>query len=180
LLFFVASLIFPIPALADSQHLFSGGFGSALGLRWTSSLSSTYLSDYVIPAANGWNGISSKVTLTQVSSGTYQIKVNTSTTASFGTVGEMIQYCSFGSGAAVCQTETPWTSVQVLGYTNQIANFYLTKTEIISTVYAHEFGHALSMAHNTIDTPSLMETGSKKTILPQATDKSHLKLKWGN
>jgi hypothetical protein len=173
-------LLLPVSAFSDSQHLWSGGFGTASDLRWTSSLSSSYLSDYVIPATNGWNGISSRVKLTQVSSGAYQIKVNITTSSSFGTVGEMISYCSAGSGYVKCGGVTPWGSAQVIGYTNQITNFYLTKTEIISTVYSHEFGHALSMGHNFVDTPSVMQQGSKSTYLPQATDKSHLKLKWGN
>jgi hypothetical protein len=177
---FIAPLLLPSSSLATPDHLWSGGFGSASSLKWTSSLSSTYLSDYVIPGANGWNGISSKVNLTQVSSGTYQIRVSTQSDPRYGVVGEMIAYCPSGSGYTKCGGYTPWGSAQVFGYTNQIANFSLTKTQIISSVYSHEFGHSLSLGHNDSELPAVMTANAVTTILPQAADKSHLKSKWGN
>lgn len=175
----IALFAFPNHVLAGTEHLLVGGFGSTSDLRWTSTLSSSYLNDYVIPGVNGWNGISSKVKLTRITSGTYQINVLTGTNPTYGVVGEMIPYCSNGSSYQ-CIATTPWGSARVYGYTNQITNTKLTKTEIISNVYCHEFGHALSLAHNDNDLPTVMRASIVTNVLPQGPDKSHLKGKWGN
>lgn len=52
----------------------------------------------------------------------------------------------------------------------------------IKSVYAHEFGHALSMDH-VLGFPqltpfSVMKKG-KNNYLPQQIDKDHLRQKWG-
>ena len=167
---------------SESGHTksFSGGFlaSRVVQIRWTSTtLSSDYLTKYVRPAVNGWNGVSSLVSLSQVGSGAYDVNVATSTTPTSGLVGILNPYCP-----SLCSTSGTWSSAQLIGYTNQIALFNLSDSEIIGTVYAHEFGHALSMAHTSppVGTISIMQSGFRSSYLPQAFDKSNLKQRWGN
>lgn len=166
---------------------FSGGFPASrvVQVRWASrSLSSSYLTQYVRPGFNGWNGISSQVSLSQVAitSGT-EIDVLTSSVSSGpGVVGEFFQYCLVGGNLVKCLTTDVWAYGQIYGYTDQISYFKLTDSEIIGTVYAHEMGHALSMKHTSppTGTISIMKSGFISSYLPQAFDKSNLKTRWGN
>jgi hypothetical protein len=166
------------------SQIFLGGFSSASDLKWTSSLSSNYLDTYVTPAASSWNGISSKVKLTKVTSGTYQVSVVTSTTTRAGLLEVMVPYCTISGvnkSSDDCLTYT-WNSAQIIGYTNQITAYNLNTSQIISNVYTHEFGHALSLAH-TYDplTPSvLLDSSTLYSLSPQQLDKTNLKRKWGN
>lgn len=170
-------------AKADSQHLFSGGFNSASGLNWTYSVSDSYANTYIVPAANSWNNISSKVKLNKVTSGTYNIRATLETTTVSGRLGLMTPYCRIGgvnSSGGACLSYA-WGSAKVTAYSNQMSAFGMNTSNIISN-YAHEFGHALSLAHvsgSPSTSPiSVMKQGIQ-SYLPQQTDKDHLKQKWG-
>jgi hypothetical protein len=89
----------PYKAKAQSYTWSEGFLGSQISdLRWFSSLPSAYVNTFVTPAANGWNGISSKVNLRRVSSGSYEVSVSVATTQRVGVVGEMRPYCPSTSG----------------------------------------------------------------------------------
>jgi hypothetical protein len=176
------------PAYSDSAHLFIGGFPSASDLRWTALTTDTYTSIYVTPGVNSWNGISSKVKLTKVTSGTYQISVNATTTTKAGLFGEAFPYCKNTSGVLVtqslCSSNKNWSSGRANGYLNVINAFELNTSEIISMVYAHETGHLLSLRHYPDEVgpyPSNVSVMSStfQSILAQPIDKNHLKEKWG-
>lgn len=98
----------------------------------------------------------------------------------------MVPYCTISGSSAqgdACLSNTAWGSARIYGYTNQMANFNMNTTQIISN-YTHEFGHALSLAH-VIDTssyvypPAVMKQGIQ-SLGPQQIDKDHLRQKWGN
>lgn len=170
----------------DSQaQTFFGGFAPSrvVQLRWISSASSNYTGTYITPGADGWTGISSQVSLSKVISGSYDVRVGTSTTAQTGLYGLTTPYCSSGGAnyqGEACVTVPNWGSAQITGYTNQMANDNLNTTQIISSVYCHEFGHALSLAHTDPNVIAVMRSGIISSYLPQALDKSNLKAKWGN
>jgi hypothetical protein len=178
----ILGLVLCIFSPAQAQT-FQGGFSSASALKWTSSLPSSYLNTYVVPAANSWNSISSKVNLGQTT-GAFQIRVVTDITPIDGRVGLMMPYCTIsgvGKSGDIC-IPTTWGSAQVIGYTNQITAYQLNTSQIISRVYTHEFGHALSLAH-TYDaaTPSVLsDLGQVYSLSPQQLDKTNLKQRWGN
>jgi hypothetical protein len=182
--FSIAACVFCKSSFAQT---FSGGFNSSrvVQLRWYSSLPASYISTYITPAVGGWNGISSVVSLSQVSSGAYDISFTTSTSAQTGLYGETVPYCTSGGQqlqSNACVPVLNWGSAKIVGYTNQIANDKLTETQIVSSVYCHEFGHALSLGHtnNTTSSVSVMKQGIILSYLPQAFDKSLLKTRWGN
>jgi hypothetical protein len=166
---------------------FSGGFPASrvVQLTWAApSLSSSYLTQYVRPGFNGWNGISSKVSLSQVvSSASHQVDVLTSSISSGpGVIGEFFPYCLVGGSLVKCLSTDVWAYAQIYGYTDQISYFKLTDSEIIGSVYAHEMGHALSMKHTSppTGTVSIMKSGFINSYLPQAFDKANLTQRWGN
>jgi hypothetical protein len=179
ILFSSSTLLSVNQVLADSVHLIPGGLSTASALKWTSSISESYLTSYVVPSANSWNNISSRVSLTRVTSGAYQVRILTGTNAVQGYVGAVYPYCAQGAGRAICNNQN-WTSAQLTGYTNQISAMNLNTSQIIGTVYAHEFGHVLSLEHNDTISPSVMTTSSIVSFTAQQTDKDHLKQKWGN
>jgi hypothetical protein len=170
----------------DSQaQFFSGGFNPArvVQLRWISSTSSSYTSTYIAPGVNGWNGISSRVSFSQVSSGPYDVRVVTEITGQSGLLGRVIPYCSSGGSnlqGEACVNVANWGSVKVIGYTNQIEISNLNTTQIISSVYCHEFGHVLSLAHTNPSAITVMTPSTITSYLPQALDKLNLRAKWGN
>jgi hypothetical protein len=118
-----------------------------------------------------------------VSSGSYDVRVVTATTAQNGLYGLTTPYCTSGgsslSGIA-CASIQKWGSAQVTGYTNQIALSNLNTTQIISSVYCHEFGHVLSLSHTNYGVTAVMTASDITTYLPQSTDKANLRAKWGN
>jgi hypothetical protein len=184
----LASMCLLLTSESGFAQYFAGGFPSSrvVQVRWAApSLSSDYLTKYVRPGVNSWNGISSRVSISQVAtstSGSYEIDVLTSSTPRQGLVGQLIPYYLIGSKLFESSPTDTWTYAQLFGYTNQISNFKLTDSEIIASVYAHEMGHALSMAHTNppTGTISIMKSGFQTSYLPQAFDKANLKAKWGN
>jgi hypothetical protein len=169
------------PGLAQ---YYSGGFPASrmVQVRWASTnLSADYLTKYVRPAVNGWNGVSSKVSLSQVvESLPHDINVIFGNSPRFGQVGVMNPSCPPTTG--ICPSTGTWSKAEVVGFINQIVNLSLSDTEIIGSVYAHEFGHALAMEHSLppTGTISIMPAGIRTTYSAQAFDKANLRKKWGN
>ena len=166
-------------------QVFPGGFSPArvVQLRWSSATTPTYTSTYIAPAVNGWFGISSKVSFSQVSTGSYDISTITTTTASNGLYAVTSPSCVSGGKdtfGPICVNEQNWGFVQIAGYTNQMQNYNLNTTQIISSVWCHEFGHAVSLAHTDPSVIAVMRSGIISSYLPQALDKSNLRSKWGN
>jgi hypothetical protein len=188
LLFFSIILFSDYSVLATPDfHLIPGGFSPvsgkipSLSINWTYSTTDSYANSYIVPAANSWNNISFQVSLNKVTSGSYVINAVTSTSTTTGSFGEMIPYCSDGSGYK-CNFNKNWNSARVIGYVNQMTSYNFTSTQIISN-YAHEFGHALSLDHYLGDPnvlPAVLMKQGKQGILPQQTDKGHLIEKWGS
>jgi hypothetical protein len=174
-------LITPKSGLAQ---YYSGGFPASqmVQVRWTSTnLSADYLTKYVRPAVNGWNGVSSKVSLSQVvESLPYDVNVIFGNSPRYGQVGVMNPSCPPTTG--ICPSTGTWKKAEVVGFINQIVNLNLSDTEIVGSVYAHEFGHALAMDHSSppTGTISVMPAGIRTTYSAQAFDKANLRKKWGN
>jgi hypothetical protein len=131
------------------------------------------------------------VLLTLVQSGGYQARVtNDFTFRSLNEeYGHIEPYCNIKgvvqSGLANCKSLI-WSSVVVVGEEFPMGVDGFTTTNKIA-IYTHEWGHALSLGHTDnlpASTPSLMKSGtyinSWKSLGPQAADKEHLRLKWGN
>jgi hypothetical protein len=123
-----------------------------------------------------------------VTSGTYQISINATTTTKSGVVGEAFPYCKNASGVLVtqdfCSSNKNWSSGRANGYLNVINIFGLNTSQIISMVYAHEIGHLLSLRHYPNEVgpypPNVSIMSSTfQSILAQPIDKNHLKEKWG-
>lgn len=75
-----------------------------------------------------------------------------------------------------------WDCADVCCYDNQMVAYNYTDANKKS-IYAHEVGHVLSLAHNDSTTFLLMNTSSFNTInavSPKEDDKANLKLNWGN
>jgi hypothetical protein len=188
--FSLASLLASICLLLTSElgfaQSYSGGFiaSRVVQVRWKSTqLSSDYVTKYVRPGFNGWNGISSKVSLSQVAGGDYDVDVVPSSTTEAGLVGAQFPYCLIRTTLINCGFYNEvWAFSLIAGYTNQITNLKLSDSEIISSVYAHEMGHTLSMDHTSppTGTISIMKSGFRGTYLPQAFDKTNLRKRWGN
>jgi hypothetical protein len=148
---------------------------------------SNYTNQYLVPASRSWNGISSKVSLTQVTSGSYQVSVTNDLLPAIKPVldayGIFVAYCIGPTGVTItgdfCRNlPSIWSSVQIIGYEIPMITDKFSTTNRIA-VYTHEWGHTLSLRHNETGAPSIMLQG-QKTIGPQAADKDHLRLKWGN
>lgn len=165
------------PAFALGEY-WSGGFSTVNSYRWIySNMTSTYANTYVIPAAGSqWNGISSQVSLTRVTSGSYIVNAQVATGTDPNVTGQMTSYCSAGSGSA-CLSAT-WTSASIIGYENVMAASNYTTTQRIKT-FTHEFGHTLALAHVTNGSAAVMAQG-KSNLGVQAYDKANLKAKWAN
>jgi hypothetical protein len=142
-----------------------------------------YSKQFMSPAGNSWNLISSRVLLTQVTSGNYQIRVTNDIDGQLlREYGRTLKYCNINgviTNGTICLDKT-YTSVLITGQELAMQIDQFTTTNRIA-LYSHEFGHALSLT-DTNDLPagtSVMIQG-KKAIGPQTADKDHLKLKWGN
>ena len=70
-----------------------------------------------------------------------------------------------------------WTRCEIIGYeTNMNASNFNTEEKISN--YAHEIGHALSLAHPSHGDISIM-IQSRQSIPPQNADIINLRTKWG-
>ncbi len=178
-------------AYATPDHLAARGFKKAntvpgLNLTWVSTTTSDfYKTAYIIPAANSWNNISTQVRLTKSPTATGKITVKTGRTTRVGMVGETIPYCTnlfIPASGQLCfnSTASYWSRADIISYTDQQVDFGYTQASVRSNM-AHEFGHALSLLHVPTNyfQSAIMKQG-KQEIQPTATDKAHLKERWGN
>ena len=185
-LFFLALVSFLCictAAFSDATHVFTGGYSAAnvSSLKYVISGGDTDYQNMMKAGANAWNGISSKVSVSNNNTGA-KMSIYKGTTTSSGTLGRMIPYYKNILGGLSEDTSLTniWSVTDVYGYDNQMEAFSMTKIQKQSN-YSHEVGHALSMAH-TNDLPSTTSTVMRQgiqSIGPQPTDEGHLKLKWG-
>jgi hypothetical protein len=175
---------------SHSGHLSSGRLASGVN-NWVASPVfdsypavgiSNYAKQFMSPAGNSWNLISSRVLLTQVISGNYQIRVTNDMTAqvSLREYGRTLKYCNINgviTSGTICLDKI-YTSVIITGQelAMQIDKFSTTNR---IALYTHELGHALSLTDSN-DIPGTVMAQGIKTVGPQVADKDHLKLKWGN
>ena len=164
-----------------ASDIFKGGLPSvevkSLKFRYTTN--STYGNKFIVPAANYWNGISSKVSMTSTTSDTAKVSVYAETTTQNGLLGLVVPYYETISGSISEDTNLTktWIFCDLFGYYNQMQSFNMTDSQIISN-YAHEFGHTLSLSHPSSSVTALMKQGIQ-SIKPQTHDKNNLKAKWG-
>lgn len=165
---------------ADSQHLFSGGYPTSVvkDLRYiVSGGTSSFQTNVMKPAPLWWNGVSSNVKLSYTStSAKLSLIVDEDGN---GYTGYMFPYYQNAVGGLSLDEECDdvWFVTDCYGYTTEWTDAGYNDTNKKNT-YAHEVGHALSMAHTT--ETAVMRTGQKSFSGLQTADKSHLKLKWGN
>lgn len=172
-------------AASGSQYLFTGGFPAAnvQSLKYVLSGGDTSYQSLMSSGANMWNSISSKVSVSLNSEGA-KVSIYKSTTTTQGLMGQMFPYYRNRFGSLVQDTNCTniWECADVFGYENQMSSYGYNDTNRKS-VYCHEMGHALSLAHNDSTTYLIMNsdaTNVKIAVLPHSDDKSNLKLKWGN
>lgn len=170
---------------ADSAHVWSGGYPSTVvsDLKYVTSgaPNSTYETNIMVGAANNWNNISSKVSISKNSNGA-KMSISVGSTSNSGSLGKCFSYYrnAFGGLSEDTSKTEIWEVTDVYGYENQMNTFKMTESQKKSN-FTHEVGHALSLAHvesSSSDT-AVMKPGIQ-SIGPTTTDKSHLKLKWGN
>lgn len=166
---------FTRPASALGEY-WPGGFSSGV-IRWLadSSVSGSYLNTYIAPAANNWNGKSSKVSLSRVTTGSYIIKALVAQGTDPYTFGLMTPYCTAGTYDA-CGSLT-WNSGTVIGYENAMVFNSFTTTQRIKS-FTHEFGHALSLKHVINGSSAVMAQG-QSNLGVQLYDRANLQAKWG-
>jgi hypothetical protein len=166
------------------------------GLKWVNdaSVSTPYATNYVDPAAQGWNGITPKVNLAKGTATNNNIKFYVAAGLIAGRNALTTPYCAAGTlGACVeasspggtSPTPVPWTKVTIHIYDNIMTGQSYNADQRKRTI-THEVGHALSMRHNPNDfTPA---TASQQTIMSpfisqfsqfSSLDTANLKSKWG-
>ncbi len=197
--FSIPCAIHPVPtekAYAGFEF-WSSGFPIASGgtLKWTNdaSVSTNYATNYVDPAALGWNGITPKLKLAKGTATVHNIKTyvapgvvasRNALTTPYCAAGTLLN-CVEASQQGNSPTPVPWTKVTIHIYDNIMTGQQYNADQKKRTII-HEFGHAISMRHNPDEvTPA---TASRPTImapfLGQFTtlsqlDKDNLKSKWG-
>lgn len=173
----LAALLATKPAMALGEY-FSSRFSSVATYRWIYlNMTSQYANAYVIPAGAQWNGISSRVNLTRVTSGSYIVNAQVATSTNPSIAGLMTAYCSSGSGDICLDGGKTWSSARIYGFENVMAaNSYTTAQRI--NVFTHD-GHTLSMDHVTNGSAAVMVSG-RSNLGVQVYDKANLKAKWGN
>jgi len=168
----------------SEAQIYQGGLPKSLvkPLKYIYTTSEEYANKYIKPAAMSWEGISSNVTISNISNHTVTVK--TMNTYNLSIYGEMIPYMQIAPGIYQALDTVfddydlmTWSMCDVIGYTNQMTDF--NDNEILS-VFVHEFGHALSLDHvfsSTIN--AIMKPGRKSLTQPQQHDKNNLIAKWG-
>lgn len=161
-------------------NVFTGGFPSndVKSLKYViSGGDSNYQQNIMKAGCNAWNGISSKVAVSNNNSGA-KVSVYKSTTNTSGLWGEARPYYKkYGIWIYDSACVNIWGIADVYGYDNQMSNSNLLNSEK-KAVFTHEMGHILSLAH--ISSDGVMVSGRNKSLTPTTTDKNNLKLKWGN
>lgn len=178
-LYIIASTI---SVFADAQHIWTGGLPTSVisDFRYVVS-GGTYAQQNIMKAgANAWNGISSKVKLSNNATSA-KMNIYWSSSPVNGNYG----YCyTWYNDSGTLREDTirtrVWFCIDAYVYDNQMVingfNDYQKQSNV-----THEVGHALSLAHTNnlpATTYTVMRQG-KQQIGPQMEDKNHLKLKWG-
>jgi hypothetical protein len=174
---------------------FSVGYHvNAAGQYWSGGFPSSFIKDYryIVSggttteqndfryAASKWNGISSKVSLSENQKGSKVSLITTTNTSEVPSayIGYTWTYNSSGS---VASTSSTWAVADVKVYKTNLSNYYPGSDYrgAFQTVAMHEIGHSLSLSHN--DTVScLMESEMRGFYTaPARADKENLKAKWG-
>ncbi len=167
----------------SQAEVYTGGFNPRrlANLRWASSLPEQYINDYIAPGAKNWNGISPKITYNRVNiKSPYDVEVKLGATTTEGLVGLVVPHCNsspsiFGER---CTKVGNWIDAKVIGYSNQIKLIGLTKSQIISTVYTHEFGHVLSLDHTKNRAIRSVMRSAISDYPPRDIDKENLINRW--
>lgn len=171
LLVIVAStLMYQQIVFAITYDVFKGRFSSG-------SITVVYLegSESLCNSAySKWNGISSKVKLAKGAGGARKI-VTSFNILKPPTAGDLGLTYLMRDGAYT-DTNGTWDTAICMQYANSKLD---TNDKRLKTC-AHEIGHAISLAHPTSNTSSIMNQGVTSNNNIQDYDKNALKLKWGN
>jgi|GEM_PF-1377781 len=184
-------LISSVVAIASSNYYYDNGYatgGQKLTANyWKDSSVSSYgwgsLSDI---GAAAWNGISSKIGSSAVTSEPvyYSAVVYAGSSISGMSVYAYTDYYTYGlfGWSQVSQDSTRDRSRIRIDNTNMVELGVTTDGyKKQKDVMIHEFGHVFSLKHNDIDADSVMKATALTTYgAPTASDKQHLKEKWGN
>jgi hypothetical protein len=179
--FSLSSIILIAPHALALGEVEVGGFQSSVvanSLYWnydSTTVSPQQINAYIGQGAAQWNAITPKANLAYSLTQPYRIKVSLSNTGvSSNVAGEMIPICPSGTGLQ-CRPDKNWTVAAIIGYENVMTASGFTTTNRIAN-FAHEFGHALSMSHVSVN--AAMRTG-KLNYGVQQYDRDNLKYKWG-
>jgi hypothetical protein len=165
-------------------EVYTGGYRASdvAGLKYiiSGSPGGSYDNDIIQPAAYDWNFISSKVSLTYNSSGA-KMSVIVKGYSGSDVLGRMYPYYKNISGGLSVDTALTrvWECTDVVGY-DETMNDALFLNYEKRQVYCHEMGHALSLAHVTNGSYSVMKPSGTDPYSPSTYDKSNLKNKWGS
>ncbi|WP_051263322.1 hypothetical protein [Tuberibacillus calidus] len=182
-LFFLPVLLLTVilsPVTSHAADTWSGGFSSVNPIYYNVHTNDTYKNNYIVPAARNWNGISSKVTLSNWQNSAAAIEVYAETTSDPDLLGEFIPYYTDNFGRhrdTSCYCHTWNGGGDLIGYYDNMNKNNMTDSQIISN-YTHEFGHSLSLGHPSESSASVMHQGIQ-SIGPQSLDKSNLRKRWG-
>ncbi|WPS85391.1 matrixin family metalloprotease (plasmid) [Brevibacillus halotolerans] len=168
--------LFSAAAYADygKEYLFTGGLRATdvKKIKYViSGGSSSYQKNVMKAGVEAWNGISSKVKVTEGSSGA-KVSVILKNSDKNNLYGIMMP---FSNGARDYDLDEIWDNIDVIGYENTLSKIGLSEQR---GVFTHEMGHALSLAHNDSDSDLIMHPYALTTDV-QTDDEKNLKLKWG-
>lgn len=160
---------------ATANDVFSGGFLSAKSLKYAMENYSTPTSEAKNAIAQ-WNGVSSKVKITNSNVSNAHIKLSIGR-LSPPTSGDLGLTKLMTTNDVQVSANQRWTHALCIRYNSPYLNTTAKKTATLT----HEVGHALSMAHCTSTSHScIMKQGVKTSYVLASHDKEKLKYKWGN
>lgn len=170
-----------VSAHSGDGHTYTGGYRSsdAADLKFVISGGDSNYQTLMKNAALSWNGISSKVKLSNSSTGAKMSIIKSTKDPSDPTlVGKMFPYYYYFGNLIPASNSDVWDLVDAKGYSEAMFGYQSFE---IQSVYTHEIGHALSLGHNQTK-PTIMYNPFYRTTYPTSpttADKDHLKLKWG-